>query len=124
MASEVGLIELGVVRVVLVDAVNFTLEDARGGLPSHLRLTRIPQRLLVLCECCGERGRARKQSILQRLQHELGRHLLCVTGSSLEAHRGVFLECLVNRPLFIRVRNFDWVEFSFREPWRAVPLRR
>ncbi len=54
------------------------LQDADGRLADSLASLGLPQRFLVLIERGEERSRAGEEPLLERLEHEVGRHLLGV----------------------------------------------
>ncbi len=78
----------------------------------------------MLIERGEERSRAGEEPLLQRLEHELGGQLLGVVLGPLDPQFGVLLECSVDRPFLVGVRNLDGLQHPLRKPWRAVPLRR
>ena len=116
-----GFVVLGVVGVVLVDAVEFLLQDADRRLADGLATLGLPERFLVLIERGEEGSRAGEEPLLQRLENELGRQLLGVVLGPLDPQFGVLPERSVDGPFLVGVRNLDGVQHPLRETVASRP---
>ena len=116
-----GFVVLGVVGVVLVDPVEFLLQDADRRLADGLAPLGLPQRFLVLIERGEEGSRAGEEPLLERLEDELGRQLLGVVLGPLDPQFGVLPEGSVDGPFLVGVGNLDGVQHPLRETVASRP---